>query len=167
MAKGVFIAEDMASQKISTLLRSVKQDTAIENGSIIKLGALVSGEIHEYVSEPIQANTDEIYFVDGVELISSQEITYGLDDFENLAKKSFRARKPFVNDTISISESMITAIGTNVVVGNVVETPATGNKIIEKTTATSGASFVGEIKARWNFGTRAIPMVRILVKKNL
>lgn len=32
MAKGIFIAENMASTKVGSLLRSAQQSTAIENG---------------------------------------------------------------------------------------------------------------------------------------
>jgi len=41
--KGVFIAENMMSTKVGSLLRSAQQATAIENGSVVKLGALVTG----------------------------------------------------------------------------------------------------------------------------
>ena len=110
MAKGIFIAENMASTKVGSLLRSAQQSTAIENGSVVKLGALVTGEADLYQAEPITAVTDTAYFVDGVELMTDEQLTKGLDDFENPANKPFRVRKPMVGDRFSISESMITAI---------------------------------------------------------
>lgn len=163
MAKGIFIAENMASTKLPTLLKNAKQATAIENGAVVKLTGLVSGERNLHTSDAVATNKDEIFLVDGVELISAEDFIYGLDDFENVANKPFRARKPMVGDVFSISEAQITALATTVVVGNVVETPATGNKLIEKTSATSGVSFVAKIVARYNFGKRAIPMVRLEV----
>ena len=163
MAKGIFIAENMASTKVGSLLRSAKQATAIENGSIVALGDLVTGENDLYTSKAVAANTDVIYLVDGVELIADEQLTKGLDDFENPANKAFRVRKPMVGDRFSISESMITALSENVVEGNVVETPASGNKLAEAATVTAGASFVAKIVKRWTWGTRAIPMVRLEV----
>lgn len=163
MAKGIFIAENMASTKLGSLLRSARQSTAIENGSVVGLGDLVEGEQELYNSIGVAANTDAIYFVDGVELVASQELTKGLDDFENVADKAFRVRKPMAGDRFSISESMITALATDVVEGNVIETPTSGNKIAEAETATVDASFVGKIVKRWILGTRAIPMVRVEV----
>jgi hypothetical protein len=163
MTKGIFIAENMASTKLGSLLRSAQQATAIENGSIVTLGNLVNGEMDLYESAAVSANTDTIYFVDGVELLASEETTKGLDDFENPADKPFRVRKPMVGDVFSISESMISAIGSTVVEGNLVETPASGNKLQEVTTATAGVSFVAKIVKRWTFGSRAIPMVRLEV----
>lgn len=167
--KGVFIAENMMSTKVGSLLRSAQQATAIENGSVVKLGALVTGEADLYQAGAIAAVTDTAYFVDGVELIADEQLTKGLDDYENPANKPFRVRKPMVGDRFSISESMITALANDkVVVDNIAEIPATGNKLVEvakATGATATATLVCKIVARWTFGTRAIPMVRLEVVK--
>lgn len=168
MAKGVFIAENMASTKLGSLLRSAKQSTAIENGAIVKLGALVSGEQELYTSAAIAAATDVIYLVDGVELVASEETTKGLDDFENVANKAYRVRKPIVGDRFSISEAQITALANDTVVeGNVVVTPASGSKLAESESAAGTESFIATIVKRWTFGTRAIPMVRLEVTQVL
>ncbi|HZJ99524.1 MAG TPA: hypothetical protein VFC79_05940 [Tissierellaceae bacterium] len=168
MAKGIFIAENMASTKVGSLLRSATQATAIENGALVKLDGLVSGEIDLYNAKPIAAITDVAYIVDGVELIADESTTKGLDDFENPANVAFRVRKPQVGDRFSISESMITALSTTVVVDNIAEIPATGNKLAEVaklTGATATATLVCNIVDRWTFGTRVIPMVRLEVVK--
>jgi len=74
-----------------------------------------------------------------------------------------------VGDRFSISESMITALANDkVVVDNIAEMPATGNKLVEvakATGATATETLVCKIVARWTFGTRAIPMVRLEVIK--
>ena len=167
MPYGVFIAENMTSIKDGSKLRSAKQATAIENGSIVKLTGLVTGEDNVYTSAGVQANTDVIYLVDGVELVYSEETTKGLDDYQNPANKPFRVRKPEVGDIFSVSEAMLTALADDsVVAGNFVETPATGNKLVEKATALStGVSFGAKIIKKWTFGSRAIPMVRLEVVK--
>lgn len=166
--KGIFIAENMASTNLGSLLRSAVQDTAIENGNIVALGDLVNGELDLYEAGVVTDNKDVIYFVDGVELLADEQLTKGLDDFENVAEKPFRVRKPAVGDRFSISENMITpASGTEVTLGNVVETPASGNKLVEKSLATDIASFGAKILERWTFGTRAVPMVRLEVFKVL
>lgn len=166
MAKGIFIAERMASTKLGSLLRSAQQETAIENGAVVTLGNLVSGEMDLYESGAVSAVTDAVYLVDGSEVVVSEEITKGLDDYENVANKPFRVRKPMVGDMFSVSEAMITALANGkVVVGNVVETPATGNKLAEKEVATATATLVAKVVERWTFGTRAIPMVRLEVIK--
>lgn len=169
-SKGIFIAENMASTKVGSLLRSAQQATAIENGSLVKLGALVTGEADLYQAGAIAAVTDTAYFVDGVELIADEQLTKGLDDYENPANKPFRVRKPMVGDRFSVSESMITALANDeVVVDNIAEIAA-GNKLVEvakNTGATANATLVCKIVARWTFGTRAIPMVRLEVTKAL
>ncbi len=169
-SKGIFIAENMASTKVGSLLRSAQQTTAIENGSLVKLGALVTGEADLYQAGAIEAVTDTAYFVDGVELIADEQLTKGLDDYENPANKPFRVRKPMVGDRFSVSESMITALANDkVVVDNIAEIAA-GNKLAEvakETGATATATLVCKIVARWTFGTRAIPMVRLEVTKAL
>ena len=163
--KSIFIAENMASTKVGSLLRSAKQATAIENGALVALGSLVSGELDLYTAEAVAAITNTVYLVDGVEVIYDESTVKGLHDFENVADKPFRVRKPVVGDRFSISASMITALATAVVEGNVVETPATGNKLAEKATATATASLVCKIVKKWTLGSRAIPMVRLEVIK--
>jgi len=164
MAYGIFIAENMASTKVGSLLRSAQQATAIENGFIVTLGNLVSGEENLYTSSAISANTDTVYLVDGVEVVASEETTKGLDDYQNVANKPFRVRKPMVGDIFSISEASITELaGGQVVEGNFVETPASGNKLTEAAALTAGVSFGAKIVKRWTLGTRATPMVRLEV----
>lgn len=159
--KGIFIAENMASTKLGSLLRSAQLDTAIENGSVVKLGELVAGELDLYEAGAVTAITDSVYLVDGVELEADEQLTRGLDDFENPANKPFRVRQALKGDRFSISESVITG---TVKEGEFVEIPATGNKLAAKATATEGATLVCKVVTKWVFGTRAIPMVRLEVQ---
>ena len=172
MAYGIFVAENMTSTVDGSKLRSAKKAANIENGMIVKLGTLVSGEKNLYTAEDIAANTDIVYLVDGVAVVYSEETTKGLDDYVNIAGKAFRVRKPEVGDIFSISESVVTAIAGSgagpAVVGNFVETPATGTKLSEKATSlTAGVSFGAKIIDRYLFGTRAVPMLRLEVTKVL
>lgn len=161
MAKGIFIAENMASTKVGSLLRSAKKEGAIENGAVVVLGDLVAGEADLYEAGAVSAVGDAIYLVDGVELLADEQLTKGLDDFENPGGKPFRVRKPLSGDRFSVS---VSAISGTPKVGEFVETPATGNKLTAAATPTADVSFVAEVKALWTFGTRAIPMVRLEVK---
>lgn len=169
MAYGMIFAEKMSSTTDGALLVSAQKSAAVENGQIVKIGALVSEELDLYVASDIAANTDEVYIVDGVEVVYSEETTKGLDDFINAADTPFRARKPQKGDIFSISEDDITALAAStVVVGNYVETPASGTKLVEKATSlTAGVSFGAKIIARYQHGTRDITMVRVRVEKVL
>lgn len=164
--KGIFIAELMASTELGSLLRSVQSATDVENGSICTLGALIDPENHLYTYGAVGSTTDSIYFVDGVEIIKDEVITYGLDDFVNEADRAFRARKPQVGDVFSISASMIDSIAAAPVEGNVVVTQA-GTKVKEATAldGTTPESFSARIEKLYNHGTRQVPMARLVVEK--
>ena len=97
--KGIFIAENMASTTVGSLLRSAVDDTNTrENGSIVKLDGLVTGENNLYKAVDISAATDVIYFVDGVVLDPDEHVTKGLDDYVVPIGKEFRVRKPMVEE---------------------------------------------------------------------
>lgn len=161
MAKGIFIAENMQSTKLASLLRSGQQETSIENGMVVTLGDLIDLERDLYATEPVTANTDDIYLVDGVELQADEQLTKGLDDFENPAGKPFRLRKAVAYDRFSISTSVLDGTPEK---GKFVETPASGNKLVVVDTPTADASFVAEIVDVYVFGSRGIEMARLLVK---
>lgn len=172
MAYGIFVAENMTSTVDGSKLRSAKKSADIENGRVVRLGALVSGEKNLYTAEDVTANTDIIYLVDGVAVVYSQETTKGLDDYININGTAFRVRKPEVGDIFSISEDVVTCLAGSgagpAVVGNFVETPATGTKLVEKATSlTAGVSFGAKIIDRYVFGTRATDMLRLEVTKVL
>lgn len=161
MAKGIFIAESMQSTKLISLLRSGQQDTNIENGMVVTLGDLIGNQRDLYETRPVSTKTDDIYFVDGVELIADEQLTKGLDDYENIAGIPFRLRKAVAYDRFSISASVIDGTPEK---GKFVETPASGNKLVVVDTPTEGASFVAKIEDVYNFGTRMIKMVRLVVQ---
>ena len=163
--KNIFIAENMASTKVGSYLRSGQQATVIENGLLVTLDGLAGG-LDLYKTKAPATKGDVVYLVDGVEVQADEQLTKGLHDFENPANKPFRLRKPVVGDRFSVSASAITALSGEVVVGNIVENAAAA-KLKEAVTATAGTSLVCEVVAKWNFGTLAVPMVRLEVKSTL
>lgn len=163
--KGIFIAENMASTTVGSLLRSGVAHKDLENGNVVKLGALVTGESDLYTLADIAAVANEVYIVDAVELDADEQLTKGLQDYSIKEGDVIRLRKAQKGDRFSISETSITALADDkVVIGNVVEIPATGVKLVEKVSATSGASLVCKIVEVWNFSSNAIPMVRLEVQ---
>ena len=164
--KGIFIAELMASTELGSLLRSVQNDDAkVENGTICKLGGLIDPEKHLYEYAAVEAITDTVYFVDGVEVIKDETITYGLDDFENKEGRPFRARKPQVGDVFSISASVVDSIGEAPEKGNFVATQADTKVKEVAEIPTTDESFVAEIEDVYVHGSRAVDMVRLVVVK--
>lgn len=161
--KGIFIAENMVSTDVGAYLRSGIQSTAIENGSIVKLNGLAEGKEEVYKTAAIATvATDQVYFVDGVELEYDEQLTRGLHDFENPKNKPFRVRRPVAEDRFSISANMIDSFSSGT--SKYVQTNS-GNKVKAVASAPTLAnfSFVAKIIAEWNFGTKAIPMVRLEV----
>lgn len=161
--KGIFIAENMVSTDVGAYLRSGIQNTAIENGSIVKLNGLAEGKEEVYKTAVIATvATDQVYFVDGVELEYDEQLTRGLHDFENPKDKPFRVRRPVAEDRFSISANMISGFTSGT--SKYVQTNS-GNKVKAVASAPTLAnfSFVAKIIAEWNFGTKAIPMVRLEV----
>lgn len=161
--KGIFIAENMVSTDVGAYLRSGIQSTAIENGSIVKLNGLAEGKEEVYKTAVIATvATDQVYFVDGVELEYDEQLTRGLHDFENPKDKPFRVRRPVVGDRFSISADMIGSFSSGS--SKYVQTNAGGKvKAVTSAPTLANFSFVAKIIAEWNFGTKAIPMVRLEV----
>lgn len=157
--KGIFIAEQMASTKLVSLLRNGVADAEIENGSVVVLDKLEVGEQDLYKVKTPTAATDAIYIVDGVELDSEESLAKGLDDFANKAGKPFRLRKPISGDRFSLSASMVTGSPAK---GDTIE-PEASKKLAKASAPTEGAVQF-EVVEDWIFSGRGIKMLRLEVK---
>lgn len=127
----------------------VKTETAIENGNVLKLAGLISGEREIYEGVVPAANTP----LSSVVLIASPEVMYderkrNLDDFRNEAGKACRGYRFHSGDVFSVTKDALDGAATPAV-GDVVELKA-GTKLNVKaaaTGATSGSTVVGKIIA--------------------
>lgn len=120
--------------------------TAIENGSVLKVGALKTGEREVYVGSAVAA-TDKI---GDVVLVASPEVMYderkrNLDEFINEAGKNCRGYHLHTGDIFSVTKDALDG-ATAPAVGNIVEFKA-GTKLNVVATATSGSTVVGNIIA--------------------
>lgn len=120
--------------------------TAIENGSVLKVGALKTGEREVYVGSAVAA-ADKI---DDIVLVASPEVMYdehkhNLDEFINEAGKNCRGYRLHTGDIFSVTKEALVGAGTPAV-GNIVELKA-GTKLNVATTATSGSTTIGKIIA--------------------
>lgn len=154
----IFIAENMASVKLSSLLRSARfvdangDPATIGNGSVVVLGALEPNEREVHTAAAVSANTDPIVVVDAPELEYREEITRGLDDYINPAGIVVRTRKLVVGDTFAVSEDAITPIGAAPVVGGFIATPAAGTLWAEVANANGAQSVICQIKESYVLG---------------
>lgn len=153
MAYAVVRTDAMAGTDVRGQLVSVKYmgadgatPTAIENGNVLKIGALMTGEREIYIGGAVAANDK----IDDVVLIASPEVVYderkrNLDDFVNEAGKACRGYHIHSGDTFSVTAEALSGTGTPAV-GNIVEL-ADGTKLAFAASATTGSTKVGRIIA--------------------
>lgn len=135
MSNAIFVAENMASTKVPSLLKTGRyqdgagNDLPINNGCVVALGGLMPNEKETYLALDPNANTDEVYIVDTPEVIYSEETISGLNDYTNVAGQLIRLRKPQVGDSFAVSARAITPLGAAPVVGNTIVTPNGGSAL--------------------------------------
>ena len=118
--------------------------TEIENGNVVKLGALETGSREIYKGATPAANDD----ITAIVLVASPEIMYderkrNLDQFINKAGTIARGYRLHKHDIFSVTKEALDGVATPQV-GNVVELKA-GTKLNVAATATSGSTQVGTI----------------------
>ena len=153
MAYGIVRTDNMYGTDVRAALVSIKYmgsngstPTAIENGSVLKVGALIEGEREVYVGGAVAANDK----VEDVVLVASPEVMYderkkNLDEFINEAGKACRGYRIHSGDLFSVTKDALTGKETPAV-GNVVELAA-GTKLNVADSATGGSTTIGTIIA--------------------
>lgn len=153
MAYGIVRTDNMYGTDVRAGLVSIKYmgadgktPTAIENGNVLKVGALMSGEREIYVGGAVAAADN----VADVVLVASPEVMYderkkNLDEFINEAGKNCRGYRLHSGDIFSVTKDALTGV-TAPKVGNIVELAA-GTKLKVVTSPTSGSTAVGTIIA--------------------
>ncbi len=153
MAYGIVRTDNMYGTDVRAGLVSVQYmgdngstPTKIENGSVLKIDALISGEREVYVGGKVAADTA----IGDVVLVASPEVMYderkrNLDEFINEAGKDCRGYRLHSGDIFSVTKEAL--IGESApAVGNIVELAA-GTKLNVATSATGGSTVVGKIIA--------------------
>lgn len=137
---------DVRSQLVSIVYMGTSGDTAteIDNGNVLKVGALVSDEREVYIGGDVAVDTA----ITDVVLVASVEVMYderkkNLDEYVNEAGKICRGYRLNHGDTFSVTAEAL--IGTPAV-GDIVELDA-GTKLKVVKSATGGSTSVGKIIA--------------------
>lgn len=153
MSYAIVRTDAMAATDVRSQLVSVKYmgssgsaPTAIENGNILKLGALVSGEREVYIGSDAAANDK----LESIVLIASPEVIYDekkrdIGNFINEAGTICRGYHINHGDTFSVTKEALVGTGTPEV-GDTVELAA-GTKLAFASSATGGSTTVGRIIA--------------------
>ena len=153
MAYGIVRTDSMYGTDVRAGLVSIKYmgangstPTAIENGNVLKVGALETGEREVYIGGAVAANDA----LKDVVLIASPEVMYderkrNIDEFINDAGKACRGYRFHDGDIFSVTKDALDGAATPAV-GNIVELKA-GTKLNVAASATAGATTVGKIIA--------------------
>jgi hypothetical protein len=153
MAYAVVRTDNMFGTDVRAGLVSIKYmgangttPTAIQNGNVLKVGALMSGEREIFVGAAPAANDD----LKDIVLVATPEVMYderkrNLDEFINEAGRACRGYRLHKGDIFSVTKDALDGVATPAV-GNAVELKA-GTKLNVAASATSGSTQVGKIIA--------------------
>lgn len=153
MAYGVVRTDNMFGTDVRAGLVSIKYmgangqtATAIENGNVLKVGALMSNEREIFVGAAPAVNDD----LKDIVLVATPEVMYderkrNLDEFINEAGRACRGYRLHKGDIFSVTKDALDGVAAPAV-GNVVELKA-GTKLNVAASATSGSTQVGKIIA--------------------
>lgn len=155
MAKyGVVRTDNLMGTDVATYLDSVRfydsndEVAAIENGNVVKVGALLTGERELHKATAPAANTA----LAEIGLVATPEVMYderkkNLDEFINEAGRAARIYYLHSGDEFGVTiDALNVASGYTPKVGDVAELMA-GTKLNVKASATSGSTQVGKIIA--------------------
>lgn len=156
----IFNAEQMYSTKNPAGLRSGKYqvstvDTAIDNGALVVVGALLTGEREvRGLTAPAAITDTQLGLIDNPELIYSEETTKGLEDYTNVAGEVVRVRLPKVGDIFAISAEGIDPLtdAASIAVGNVLTIKAASTLLEEKAAVGGTETFVCNIIDKYTMG---------------
>lgn len=164
MAHSIFRSDNLQATNASAGLYSVKfYDSGayadIDNGRVVALDSLVSGEREVWKAVKPAADTD----LANVVIVGSPEIMYSaqdrnLSDFYNKANVAARGYMLTAGDIFSVSVDAVTA--TTPAVGNIVELQA-DTKLKVVASLTSGSTAVGKIIAIEKIGTTDVLVIRV------
>lgn len=141
------IGTDVRSELVSVRYQPSNVQTDIENGNVVKLGALETGSREIYKGDTPAANDD----ITAIVLVATPEVMYderkrNLDEFINEAGTIARGYRLHKHDIFSVTKEALDGAETPKV-GDVVELKA-GTKLNVKaaaTGATSGSTVIGSI----------------------
>lgn len=157
MAYGVFRSDNIKATKDGAIKSGryfvSTTATAIENGNLVKLDSLISGERELWkVVAPAAVTAADLYIVATPELIYDESLKSkgALKEFRNEAGENITLLKLEVGDMFSISDECITQISgaDTPVVGSYVTPSATGTLWTEVAAIAANEVFQGKIVAR-------------------
>lgn len=138
--------DNMSGTRVEKDLVSLKINSNIENGTILKVGALVTGERELRVATipAVGASLGDLAVAATPEVVKDKTY-YGLGDFINKANEAIRAYRLTSKSVFSVTKEAFAA-GQNPVVTNLVEVNGSG-KMIAVASPTADSTTIGTIIA--------------------
>lgn len=167
MSYGVFRSDSMTGTVDGSQLESVRfyNGTAyadIENGRVVKLDSLITGEREIWKAVAPAANTPiaDIVVIGGVET-QYDERKKNLDEYINDKDTPARGYHPVTNNKFGVTaDALDNDTGTTLAVGHIVELQA-DTKLKVVTAATNGSTVVGKIIAVEDAGRYTYYVIRV------
>ncbi len=164
-------AGNIVSAKYYTATGTATAANTIENGHVVKITELISGEYEMYEAVPVETAGETALLVATPELMYDESTkAMGIDDFENAAGAPIRLFNLYVGDEFEISKNCVndyTAVTTWV--GAYIAPSATvatkWEKITAGVTAIVSYETVARVIAEKTWGVRGVEMVAVRVVK--
>lgn len=164
MAHSIFRSDNLAATNASAGLYSVKYHdgtkyAAIDNGHVVALNSLVTGEreVWKAVTPAADDSLTKIVIVGSPEIMYDERLR-NLADFYNEAGVAARGYMLFAGDIFTVSVDAVDA--TTPAVGNIVELQA-DTKLKVVASLTSGSTAVGKVIALEKIGTTDCIVIRV------
>ena len=156
MANAIIRLDNVQATHDGSLLKSVKLTTALQNGSVVEIGGLASGEREIHTTTEPKVSTTYYGILCTPELMYDEKKQ--LEEFTNGTDKPARAFIPQKGDIFSATTEAFSATPT---VGQVVELAAS-NVLAVAATATSGSTQVGKIIEVDVVGSKTFYVVEVM-----
>ena len=163
MCYTVFLKEDMAGQVLTSKLKAGRYlpsgtATALENGAIVQIGALISGqrELHTLTNPTTSLTLNQVGIVYNPEVIVDKATSYNQDEFRNLAGANLRVYQLEKGDRFALTVEGFTATPT---VGQYACVGAT-TKIVPAAAEGTGAT-IGIVKEIFTQGSKTFYSIEV------
>lgn len=156
MANAIIRLDNVQATHDGSLLKSVKLTTALQNGSVVEIGGLASGEREIHTTTKPKVSTTYYGILCTPELMYDEKKQ--MNEFINDIDKPARAFIPQQGDIFSATVEAFSATPT---VGQAVELAA-DHKLAVADTATSGSTQVGKIIEIDVVGSKTLYVVEVM-----
>lgn len=156
MSKAIIRLDNVSATHDGALLKSVKLNKALQNGSVVEIKGLATGEREIHETDTPKADTTSFGVLCTPELMYDEKKQ--MDEFENTTDKPARAFVPHKGDIFSATAEAFSATPK---VGQAVELAASEVMSVVDT-ATSGSTQIGSVIEVDVVGSKVFYVVEVM-----